>query len=301
MRSKRFDALQVAATLADACEQFRVTSPQARQLFASEILLDRHCRRVDFLFAFRVDELLQRLRDLRFRGLLKIQHVLSELRFQFRLRFRFQFQFRFPSRFPVGLQPQSFEIRIRTIHLSGIGDAGTQLSGGRLRSGRLSPVGWLRRRWFWRSWAIAVATLAANTRVFGGRRGCGLRLEDLRPVELDIRVVLFDPPNRVFVERRAADLDARRRAKPVQNALPRSPVAAAGMDKRRCFVPTFVAGEPQKWQSYLRLDDRPFFLPDFAAGFFFAVPCLAEAFEPFDEAALIPALGAARVTTAGAL
>jgi hypothetical protein len=41
------------------------------------------------------------------------------------------------------------------------------------------------------------------------------------------------------------------------------------MDKRGRFVAAFVASEPQKWQSYLRLAERPGFFADFAAGFFF--------------------------------
>ena len=102
--------------------------------------------------------------------------------------------------------------------------------------------------------------------------------------------MLFDPADGVFVERRAAHLDAGRRAKPVKNALPRPPVAAAGMDKRGRFVPAFVAGEPQKWQSYLRLGDRPVFLPDFAAGFLFPPARLAVALA---EAGLAEALAEA--------
>ena len=91
--------------------------------------------------------------------------------------------------------------------------------------------------------------------------------------------MLFDPADRLLVQRGAADLDAWGRAKPVQNALPRPPVAAAGMDERRCFVPALVAGKPQSWQSYLRLSDFPVFLPACAAGFLAcrAVVALAEA------------------------
>jgi hypothetical protein len=120
--------------------------------------------------------------------------------------------------------------------------------------------------------------------------------------------VLFDPADGVFIERRAADLDAWRRAKPVQNPLPRPPVSTAGMDKRGCFVPAFVAGEPQKWQSYLRLTDRPVFLAAFAAGFFLVPACLAAAFAEaglavaLAEADLVFALGlAGRAAATGAL
>ena len=51
------------------------------------------------------------------------------------------------------------------------------------------------------------------------------------------------------------------------------------MDKRGCFVPALIAGEPQKWQSYLRLAERPDFFAGFAAGFFFAA-LLAADFAP---------------------
>ena len=113
--------------------------------------------------------------------------------------------------------------------------------------------------------------VAAVSRVVGRGGSAGrLRFQNLGPVEFDIGVVFFDPADGFFVERGAADLDAWRRAKPVENALPRPPVAAAGIDEGGCFVPAFVAGKPQKWQIYLRLGDRPFFLPGFAAGFFFA-------------------------------
>ena len=86
---------------------------------------------------------------------------------------------------------------------------------------------------------------AAATGIVRGRRRGRLRLENLRPVELDIRIVLFDPADGVFVERGAADLDVGRRAKPVKKALLSPPVVAAGVNERGGFVPAFVAGEPQ--------------------------------------------------------
>jgi hypothetical protein len=58
------------------------------------------------------------------------------------------------------------------------------------------------------------------------------------------------------------------------------------VDKRGCFVPAFVAGEPQGWQSYLRfLADRPVFLAGFAAGFLAAGRDLGFALAPAGFAA----------------
>ena len=111
--------------------------------------------------------------------------------------------------------------------------------------------------------------------------------------------MLFDPADRVLVERGAADLDARRRTKPIKKALPRPPVAAAGMDERRSFVPAFIAAEPQSWQSYLRLSDLPVFLPVVAAGFFL-IPAARDA--ALTDADLVFVLGLAdRAAAMGAL
>ena len=161
-------------------------------------------------------------------------------------------------------------------------------SSGSGRSSRVPRVpvrGWRSGGAVRRGGARSIATPAAAARARGlvspalarcrGRCGRRLGFENFRPVELDVGIVFFDPADGVFVERGAADLDARRRAKPVENALPRSPVTAAGMDERGCFVPAFVAGKPQKWQSYLRLRDCPVFLAGFAAGFFAADFALA--------------------------
>jgi hypothetical protein len=46
-----------------------------------------------------------------------------------------------------------------------------------------------------------------------------LALEDLLPVEPDVGMVLFDQPDRVLVQSRAADPDAGRCTEPVQNAV----------------------------------------------------------------------------------
>ena len=115
----------------------------------------------------------------------------------------------------------------------------------------------------------------------GRRRGClGFGFKNFGPIELDIGVVLFDPADRILVQCGPPDLDAWRCPKPIENALSRPPVAAAGMDERRCFVPALIAGKPQKWQSYLRLDERA----GFFTTFFFepvgrAVPLLDAAFD----------------------
>lgn len=84
-----------------------------------------------------------------------------------------------------------------------------------------------------------------------------MRLENFLPVELDVGVVLFDPPDGFFVERRPPNLHAWRRAEPVQNSLPCPPALARCVDERRGFVPALIAGEPQKWQDYLRFEERP--------------------------------------------
>src|SRR5688572_28666244 len=83
--------------------------------------------------------------------------------------------------------------------------------------------------------------------VFGRRRRRGLRFQYLLPVELDIGVVLLNPPDRFLVEGWPPHSDAGWRAEPVKNALLRPPLAAAGVDERGCFVSAFVPGEPQKW------------------------------------------------------
>src|SRR4029453_3478278 len=115
-----------------------------------------------------------------------------------------------------------------------------------------------------------IAPSAAIARVFGRRGRRRLCLEDLGPVEFDVRVVCFDPADRCLVQGGPPDFNARRRAEPVKNPGPRSAVATAGMHERGCFIPALVAGKPQGWQSYLRFGDRPVFLAGFGAGFFLA-------------------------------
>jgi hypothetical protein len=139
----------------------------------------------------------------------------------------------------------------------------------------------LRSGWRGRSYAISrsrsIATSAAAFPLLGlprrpltgdGRRRGRLCFKDFGPVEFDVGVVFFDPADRGFVEGWPPDFDAWRRAEPVKKARLRSAAAPAGMDERGCFIPAFVAGKPQEWQSYLRLGDRPVFLAGFGAGFF---------------------------------
>ena len=90
--------------------------------------------------------------------------------------------------------------------------------------------------------------------------------------------MLFDPFDGVLVERGAPDFEAGRRAEPVEYARPRSAAAAASVNEGGCFVPARVAGKPQKWQSYLRLADRPVFLAGLGAAFFLAGLALAFGF-----------------------
>jgi hypothetical protein len=116
-----------------------------------------------------------------------------------------------------------------------------------------------------------VATTPARAWFLDGRLRKRLRFQNLLPVEFDIWIVFLDPADRFFVERRPPDFDARRRTKPIENAMPRSPAAANSMYERGCFIPAFVASKPQKWQSYLRLVERPIFLAGFAAAFFKAL------------------------------
>src|SRR5262249_50075699 len=91
-----------------------------------------------------------------------------------------------------------------------------------------------------------------------------------------------------------------RRAKPVQNLLPRPSMAAAErVDQRRCFVPALVAGEPQERQGYLRFDARAaglreafFDALDLDFGFFGRAGAFAAAFFTVTAARAFPSLGA---------
>jgi hypothetical protein len=93
---------------------------------------------------------------------------------------------------------------------------------------------------------LARIAIAAN-------RGLRDRIfENARPVEFDVGVVLLQQPDRFLVDRRASDADARRRAEPVQKALPRPAPAPARPDfgERGRLVSALVAIEAQLRQGY---------------------------------------------------
>jgi hypothetical protein len=81
-----------------------------------------------------------------------------------------------------------------------------------------------------------------------------LRLQNSRPVELNVRIVFLDEANRVFVERRTPDANAGRGSEPIQDARTRlSSTTAAGamrIDDKRVLVAALVAAEPEVRQSY---------------------------------------------------
>src|SRR5262245_59308826 len=83
----------------------------------------------------------------------------------------------------------------------------------------------------------------------GGRSP--LPLQDPGPVELDERVQFLDQLDRVFVEGRATDFHARRRAEPIENPGPRFPAAPLAVYYVGVLVATLVAVEPQVWQDLL--------------------------------------------------
>ena len=85
---------------------------------------------------------------------------------------------------------------------------------------------------------------------FRFRTGRALPFQNPRPVEFDVRVVLLDQPDGIFIERGAPDPDARRRAEPVQDAGARPAPPSTGMDDKRVLVAALVATEPQKRQDY---------------------------------------------------
>jgi hypothetical protein len=79
-----------------------------------------------------------------------------------------------------------------------------------------------------------------------------LTFENPRPVELHSRIQLFDQVDRLFVERGASDLDARRRAEPVQDSRSRLAAAALfGVDDEGVLVTALVAVEAQIRQTLL--------------------------------------------------
>lgn len=294
-----FDSLRGTAPFGDARLQFRISCAQPNQLFASDDLLSRRRRQFDSFFGIRVGQLLKRFGHLHFENFFDVS-VFGNPRngrnpFQFRLRFRFRFRFRLPFQFRVG-----FPLRFR----SRFGIAS------RLRFRVRFPLrlrfpftGNVRLRRATSRGPLALRAIAASSAIprVVDLRGRGLRFENLWPVEFDIGIVFFDPSDGVFVERGAADFDVRRRAEPIKQTVSPPPLTTDGVDERCRFVPAFVAGEPQKWQGYLRLGDFPAFFAGLAAAFrgagfrvlaaFFVPACLVDGGFALGEAAR-PSAGA---------
>jgi len=98
-------------------------------------------------------------------------------------------------------------------------------------------------------------TLASWPAPFGERSARGglgrrLLLENLCPVELDLRVALLDRPDRRFIQRRAANLDPGRRAEPIQDAGADAASTTVAVDDEGVLVAAFVAAEAQIRQDY---------------------------------------------------
>ncbi len=103
--------------------------------------------------------------------------------------------------------------------------------------------------------------------LFPGRAGRRSRLflaiEDLRPVELDVGVMLFDQADRVLVDGRAPDANSGRSPEPVEDSRTPPVPAARRVDDVRRLVAALVAAEPKRGQGLLpslraghRLRDR---------------------------------------------
>ena len=94
--------------------------------------------------------------------------------------------------------------------------------------------------------------------VFLGLGGRRFRGKNMPPVEVHLGMAVLEAANRVFVEGGAADLQVRRRSKPVQK--PRflalaAPAAMAG-DKKRALVPAPIPGKADGGHSLLALGRR---------------------------------------------
>jgi hypothetical protein len=78
-----------------------------------------------------------------------------------------------------------------------------------------------------------------------------------RPVELDVRIVLLEQTNRVFVDRRAADANAWRRAEKIQETLlPSTAACAPARQERGGFIAALVLCEPKVRQNLFPLAGR---------------------------------------------
>jgi hypothetical protein len=83
-------------------------------------------------------------------------------------------------------------------------------------------------------------------------------LENSCPIELDVRVVLLEQPDRVLVQRGAPDTNPRRSAEPIEDARPGFSTSPAAVDDERVFVPALVAIEAKVRQKLLPfLRSRP--------------------------------------------
>ena len=107
----------------------------------------------------------------------------------------------------------------------GLGRAGRRCGGGTF------PFGSARRR----RWRLR-------------RDGFLFAIEDLRPVEADLRVVRFDQPDGLLVDRRAADADTWRRPEPIEDPWTGARPPARGMDDVGVLVSTLVACDAQRRQ-----------------------------------------------------
>ena len=113
------------------------------------------------------------------------------------------------------------------------------------------------------AWAISPLWLAPSPRsrsrglTLGSRSltlGAFLSFQDPGPIEFDIRIVLLDQADGIFVKRGSPDTHPGRGAKPVQDPRTRlsapSAPGAVRMHDKRVLVTAFVARKPQVWQIY---------------------------------------------------
>ena len=274
--TQRVHARRIAPALDNPRQQLGVPRPQTRELIGPGTLASRFPGRAERLLELRLRELFECLLHLCFRG----------------IRFK-----------AVGLDGLQVSRNLRVLrNFLTFGKREIRDRGSRPLRGCRS--GWPSRRRCRRPGTVPPP--ATITRVLAWWRRLGF--QNPRPIEGDVGILLFDQADGRVVERWPADLHAGWGAEPIKEAIPRPSISAGGLNKRRCFVPAFVAGNPQKWQSYLRLAGRAAFFAGRAAGRFLAAACRPEAFaeaaDVFADAAFgfELVLGAtARTVGAGAL
>jgi hypothetical protein len=76
-------------------------------------------------------------------------------------------------------------------------------------------------------------------------------VQNLRPIELNLRVMIFDQADGLFVEGRSTDADTRWRPKPIKNSRTAPVPSPRTMDDVGVFVPTLVSCEAQRRQGLL--------------------------------------------------